>query len=185
VKVINLFGGPGSGKSTTAAGLFYFMKLRHQSVDLVTEYAKELVWEGRLQEMLDKQEDIFVEQQRRIRRLRDNVDYAVVDSPLLFSYIYPKMNEQQRGINRWPALKEFMSFVVAVYKTYDNVNVFLERPESFEENGRDHDREEAEAIDQAIKDVLLELNEPFITLPTDERTVETLLDMFKDEVVPR
>ena len=27
MKVINLFGGPGSAKSTTAAGLFYFMKL--------------------------------------------------------------------------------------------------------------------------------------------------------------
>jgi len=26
MKVINLFAGPGAGKSTTAAGLFYYMK---------------------------------------------------------------------------------------------------------------------------------------------------------------
>lgn len=180
MKVINLFGGPGSGKSTTAAGLFYHMKLRGQSVDLVTEYAKELVWEGRLEDMLDKQEDIFVEQQRRIRRLRDNVDYAIVDSPLLLSYVYPKMNQVQKGVNDWPAIEEFLNFVVAVNNTYNNTNIFLNRPSKFEENGRDHDLEQSEAIDNAIKGALHELNEPFFTLPTNNMTVEMLLDMFRD-----
>jgi len=184
VKVINLFGGPGSGKSTTAAGLFYFMKMRHQSVDLVTEYAKELVWEGRLQEMLDKQEDIFVEQQKRIRRLRNNVDYAIVDSPILFSYIYPKMNEQQRGVSPWPALDAFLDFVVAVNDTYDNINIFLERPTHFETNGRDHNLEESQAIDEAIKNSLRELGQEFITVPTNEHTMTLLLDLFKDSFEP-
>ena len=45
MKVINLFGGPGCGKSTTAADLFARMKLRGLSVELVTEYAKDVVWD--------------------------------------------------------------------------------------------------------------------------------------------
>ena len=181
MKVINLFGGPGSGKSTTAAGLFYFMKLRGQSVDLVTEYAKELVWEGRLDDMLDKQEDIFVEQQRRVRRLRDNVEYAIVDSPLLLSAVYPIMNQKQKGVDEWPAMDEFLAFVKAVNNTYNNANIFLERPSSFEDNGRDHDLEQSMEIDYAIKDTLSRLDEPFLSVPTNNLTVELLLDLFKDK----
>ncbi len=39
-----MFGGPGTGKSTSAAGLFFKMKLAQMEVELVTEYAKDLVW---------------------------------------------------------------------------------------------------------------------------------------------
>ncbi|TYO65512.1 hypothetical protein FXV83_16395 [Bradyrhizobium hipponense] len=43
--VINLIGGPGSGKSTTAAGLFFLMKLAGLKAELVVEYAKELSYD--------------------------------------------------------------------------------------------------------------------------------------------
>jgi nicotinamide riboside kinase len=175
MKVVNLYGGPSSGKSATAAGVFYHMKLQNYSVDLVTEYAKELVWEGRLDDMLDKQEDIFIEQQRRIRRLRDNVDYAIVDSPLLLSCIYPKMNELQKGVDRWPALNAFLDFVVAVNDTYDNINIFLQRPSTFETNGRDHNLEESQEIDEAIINGLTELNQTWITMGTNDMTVQRIL----------
>ena len=44
-KVINLFGNPGSGKSTVAAYLFSELKSRGLEVELVTETAKDLVWD--------------------------------------------------------------------------------------------------------------------------------------------
>ena len=82
MKVINLFGGPGVGKSTAAAGLFYEMKKRQLSVELVTEYAKDMVWENR-QNILDDQIYIFAKQQRRIARLRDHhIDWVITDSPI-------------------------------------------------------------------------------------------------------
>ena len=43
-RVINLLGAPGAGKSTAAAGLFYRMKKEFLSVELVTEYAKDLIY---------------------------------------------------------------------------------------------------------------------------------------------
>ena len=39
LKVINLYGGPGTGKSTTAAALFALIKREGYNVELVTEFA--------------------------------------------------------------------------------------------------------------------------------------------------
>lgn len=39
--VINIFGAPGAGKSTTAAALFALMKLEGYKVELATEHAKD------------------------------------------------------------------------------------------------------------------------------------------------
>ena len=44
-KIINIFGNPGSGKSTIAAYLFTALKSRNIEVELVTETAKDLVWD--------------------------------------------------------------------------------------------------------------------------------------------
>ena len=37
MKVINLWGSPGSGKSTVAAGLFYRMKMADYNVELICQ----------------------------------------------------------------------------------------------------------------------------------------------------
>ena len=37
-KVINLFGGPGAGKSTIASGLFYHMKIAGYNVEMTGEW---------------------------------------------------------------------------------------------------------------------------------------------------
>ena len=85
--VINFFGGPNSGKSTQAAGLFYKMKLEGYSVEHVNEYAKMCVWENRM-EMLEDQLYVMAKQNRRVKRLEGKVGYAVTDSPILLSSIY-------------------------------------------------------------------------------------------------
>ena len=46
-RVVNLFAGPGSGKSTTASGLFHLLKLDNKKTELVTEYAKDAIYEQR------------------------------------------------------------------------------------------------------------------------------------------
>lgn len=46
-KVINLYGGPGTGKSSTAGMLFAHLKLRGVNCEYVQEYAKDAAWEGR------------------------------------------------------------------------------------------------------------------------------------------
>lgn len=44
--VINLFGGPGAGKSTFCASVFADLKWRDINCEMALEYAKDRVWEG-------------------------------------------------------------------------------------------------------------------------------------------
>jgi tRNA uridine 5-carbamoylmethylation protein Kti12 len=85
--VVNLFGGPGCGKSTTSAGLFHDMKKKSLNVELVTEYAKELVWSDSISAMSD-QLYLLANQNRRLDRLVGKVDYVITDAPLLLSAYY-------------------------------------------------------------------------------------------------
>ena len=87
LKVINLWGEPGAGKSTVAAGLFNLMKLMGEKVELVTEYAKDLTYEknhGSLQNQLL----ILATQDNRLRRLEGQVEWAITDSPLPLGILY-------------------------------------------------------------------------------------------------
>ena len=75
MRVINLFGGPGAGKSTTAAGLFFFMKSDSsfdKSVELVTEFAKDLTYAERFKELQgDNQLYITSKQHSKLHRIED------------------------------------------------------------------------------------------------------------------
>lgn len=151
MKVINLFGGPGSGKSTTAAGLFYKTKLGHESVELVSEYAKKLYYSNRLDDMLDQQEYIFAKQNQLLHSLRNHVNWAITDSPLLLSMVYAS--------DDWPCVRQFKELVLASFNTYDNINIVLERPSvPFQQYGRRHNLEESISIDNQVIQLLNDLD---------------------------
>ena len=78
--VINFFGGPNSGKSTQAAGLFHKMKIEGYSIEHVNEYAKMCVWENRM-EILEDQLYVMAKQNRRVKRLKGKVDFCVTPRP--------------------------------------------------------------------------------------------------------
>lgn len=84
---INIFGGPGVGKSTLAASLFAEMKRAGMSVELVTEVAKDFVWEERF-ETLKNQLYIVSKQYRNLVRVKDKVDYVITDAPIINGCIY-------------------------------------------------------------------------------------------------
>lgn len=174
--VVNLFSGPGGGKSTCAAGMFYFLKMRGINCELVTEFAKELTYDEIWNTYLDRQEVIFAEQNQRLHRLRKHVDVAITDSPLLLSYVYPKMNQQLRGVGEWKAFPEFKKFVVAQINTYENVNFLLSRNEKiFQSHGREHDLDESMLIDDAILQALVETETFFTDVNVNESLVPSLV----------
>lgn len=145
VKVINLFAGPGAGKSTTRAGLFYLLKSNGYNVEEVTEYAKDCTWDE-TQTLLTDQLFVLANQNRRLTRLRDKVDVAVSDSPLLLTinYVDPKYLPQT-----------FQALTWELWNTYDNYNYFINRTKKYNPIGRNQTEDEARQIDLSIKNILL------------------------------
>lgn len=161
--VINLFGGPGSGKSTSAALLFGHLKQHGYNVELVTEYAKELVWEER-NKTLANQIYLLGKQTNRIEMLRGKVDAIITDSPLLLCSIY-------RG-EHYP--QAFDDLVKWQYDQHDNKNFFLNRVKQFNPKGRVHTLEQSIEIDTTVKSLLDRHEYTYETIPGNEGGVTLL-----------
>ena len=153
--IINLFGAPGAGKSTTAAFLFGELKSKGLNVELVTEYVKDLVWENRMEE-ISNQIICFGEQLRRIERLNNKVDIIITDSPLLLNAYY----NRDKYINLIP-------LVVEINEKYNNINFFIERAFEFDSKGRIHTEDESNKINNDLKLLLQQLNIEYTTIKGD------------------
>lgn len=140
--IINLMAGPGSGKSTTAAGLFHLMKVAGMEVELATEYAKDLVWAER-QADFKHQFYVTAKQIYRIERLIGKVNYVVTDSPVLLGCIYAPKNYY---LNYKPLLWE-------IHNSHNSLNFFIKRQKKYNPNGRNQTEDESKKLDQKIKDI--------------------------------
>lgn len=163
--VINLFAGPGAGKSTTAAGLFHRMKSMGMSVELVTEYAKDRVWEEH-HSVFSDQLYLTAKQNRKLKRLVGKVDYIITDSPLLLVQYYAQEDKQAiRFITDW------------AFNKYNNLNFFLRRTKPYDTNGRNETYEEALKADEGIKKIIS--TRSYIELDCNEHTVDKILENLK------
>ena len=134
-KVLALYGGPGSGKTTMAADVFARLKHAGFNVELVREYAKEVVWEyGNVPDTIT-QADILAEQYRRQAILMGQVDLIITDSPIPLSTIYGS-NEQDA--------KDFDD-------QFQNYPVMIERKKDYNPKGRYQTEEEAKKLDEVCK----------------------------------
>ena len=88
--IVNLYGGPGTGKSTGAAYIFSMLKMTGVDAEYVTEFAKDKAWEGN-QEVFKCQFYITGKQAYRIARCFGKVDVIVTDSPIRLGKIYADM----------------------------------------------------------------------------------------------
>ncbi len=144
--VVNFFAGPGAGKTTCAWEIAAELKKQGLVTEYVPEYAKELVWDNNF-EMLDgtaeHQMKLFQEQNRRIQRLIGKVDVIVTDAPILLGTMYCKENTK--------VAEEYKETVLRQHNAYNNFNLFINRGNNFEKEGRIHNLEESRKIDSDIK----------------------------------
>lgn len=169
--VINMFPGPGVGKSTTAAGLFFFMKCAGMKVELVTEFPKELEYEGRHEEMKN-QLLILGEQERRQRRLIGKVDYVVTDSPLILGPSYAT------------ELTDILAVTLAarsMFEKYDNINIWLNRVKPYQQYGRRQTEEQARQKDSEIREALHDIPFHFV-VDGDSDAPLKILDFIRKQV---
>ena len=153
-KIINLFGGPGAGKSTMAASIFTELKLNGQKAELVLEFAKDLVWEERLK-TLENQIYVFGKQLQRIKRIADKVDYIVSDSPLPLSVLYKPQDLSPT----------FDQLVIEVFNSFDNINFFIDRQKKYVHDGRLQTEEEAKKLDKKMLELLKMYDISYVSVP--------------------
>lgn len=176
LKVIEFYGGPGAGKSTTASHLFSRLKLmraanreRHLSVELVTEVAKERVWQGL---PLNVQASLMGLQYERLHRLFGKVDIAVSDSPLALCKVY-------RDPELYPS-PQWEDVVDAHYKHLDVLSVYLHRVKPYEIYGRNQTEEEAKEIDLLLRPIFDAAPGHHFEVDGDEEAADLILDNMRD-----
>ena len=147
-KIINVFAGPGAGKSMFCMELLAEMKKvgvnKGFTSEYVSEAAKKYVWtESPIMDGSEIHQTILLgEQLHKLERLNGNVDYIISDSPLILNALYNK--ELTYG---------YEEMIVRMFKKYDTCNLFLERDLSvpYETAGRLQTLEGAIEIDKKIK----------------------------------
>ncbi len=159
--VVNLFAGPGTGKSTMAAGLFYKLKTAGITCELVGEYAKDIFYEGDTQKIAD-QIYVFAKQQRRVLRLADKVDVVICDSPTILGLAYMP--------DHYPPC--FAQLVKWQFDQYRNMNIFLERKKAFNPKGRFHNEQQSKQKDVEIQELLHSNSIEYSTVPGNDEGLE-------------
>jgi hypothetical protein len=169
-RVINCWAGPGAGKSTTKAGIFFQLKSAGAKAIQIEEYATERSvcedWET-----LANQRKVTFKQEQRQRRFLGKVDWIITDSPLPLGILY--------GQGKF-ATSEFHQEVWDLFGGYDNINIWIDRVKPYQKYARHHDEAEARDLDRRLRAICG--NRIDLTVPGDifapARVMEYLRERF-------
>lgn len=149
IRRINIFGGPGCGKSTAASAVFTNLKCDGYNTELIQEYVKTWAYEGRDIKPFD-QLYLFSKQLRKEAvLLHDNrVQLVVTDSPLMMSVCYSTLVDKSLSTHLQGLANEFE-------KTYEPLNIVLGREGcEYRLDGRYQNYDEAVKMDELIRNYL-------------------------------
>lgn len=168
--ICNFLAGPSAGKSTYALGTAYRLKADRWLAEYVPEYAKELTWTKNFN-TLSKQLHVTAQQYSDILVPYGQVDVVVTDSPFIIGLLYPDIMGHVD--------KEFENWLIKVFKTFNNLNIFLERnPEGhhFQQEGRNQTEEQAKEKDEECLKLLDRHDIPYHRIVSGRKD-ETLADI--------
>jgi hypothetical protein len=152
--VVNMFGGPCSGKSTSAAAVFAYLKNRGIRAELVHEAAKRFYYKGSLGKQGENQAYILAKQWSAIYDLdKAGATVAISDSPLVCNLAYA---------THLPYFEELKALAVKLDNLIPQVNIFVKRTKEFDSFGRTQQTiEEAIPFDDKARSILLSTGRTF------------------------
>lgn len=167
MKVINFFGAPGVGKTTSAMDLTAMLKRIQVDAEVSLELVKQYIHSD-ANHLLSYQNFIFAEQERQLRILQDSkeVEFAVTDAPLLHSVLYAPEN--------YPVF--FKELVFEIFQGYDNVNFFINRNHPYSHQGRIHDEVKSDLLSNKLKYFLINHSVPFIEIKSTDNLKESVFE---------
>lgn len=162
---LNLYAGPGVGKTTLATAIFSELKFRNLNIEFVSEYAKEIAWQDNPDWDQDK---IFLTQSTRMK-IASKVDFVITDGPLLQNLVYT-----------YDA--KIIEAYLHEYSKYDNFNIFINRgPGAYNSSGRYQTSSEALEVDEDIYNMLSNTVVQFEQVDFKRDSVNRIINMLTDK----
>jgi deoxyadenosine/deoxycytidine kinase len=162
---INLFAGPGAGKSTLASWLFAELKLRDYSIELVSEYVKSWAIEKRKIHPFHQVYFMGRQLEYEYRFLTNGVKHIITDSPVFLAATYARYYNS----HLFEVANQMESIISTYEKKHPAINIFLNRGDYFQQEGRYHNREQAENIDRAVLSTLISNGVEFKEFNAEDR----------------
>lgn len=143
------------------------MKHKGMEVELITEYAKQCVWQKRIN-TLDDQLYISAKQNHQLEVLRGQVEYVISDSPLILGILY------SRDSSKFPS---FHKLVKEVFDSYDNINIFLKRVKPYNPNGRMQNEQQAAEVRDKLFNLMVKLGLNYHVMDGDNKAPQNILKL--------
>ena len=170
---INIYGGPGAGKSTMRARLFYELKKRQYKVEEIVEYAKELTY-GEDNIKLSDGLLMLARQHHPHYVLNKKVDYIITDSPFFMGMAYVDSTSEFKKFK-----KALHKLAISLNSSYETLNFFIEKNHEYQEYGRNHTELEADKKAKEIKRILNKNNIDYTTVKSGKDFIKTALKKIK------
>lgn len=175
--ILNLYAGPGAGKSTSAAFLFARLKKLGVNAELVREYVKDWAWEKRTIGTYD-QWYFLGKQIRKESMLFGKVDAIVTDSPIMLGVYYARHFFSRR------VAEAIRANTIAYYEQcaadgHEHIHVLLKRTKEYNPAGRYQTEEEAKEIDVEVERLLRDLKVTFVQSGTSDEELTKLLEAYR------
>jgi len=170
--VLNLIGGPGTGKSLYASYIFALLKMKGLNAEYVQEYAKELVWSKKT-ELLKNQHHISYYQYKMIKGASKYVDIVVTDGSLIHSYYYNRHNKPN-----YSDITLTEDAIDTYVDKFENINIYLKRNNkySYQTEGRYQTFDEALEIDCILLDIMEEKKLKYKVIEADMDNVDEMIE---------
>lgn len=154
------------GKSTTALGVAYQLKLLGYRVENITEWIKEEIFAENFNVVKD-QIYIFAKQRRKQFTLQNKqLDFIVTDCPLLLSSFYGHKYKTTD-----PMLD---NLIYQEFNKFNNINFFLKRTVPFETFGRVETEQQSDLDSINMHQLLLDNNVTLIDINESEKTEQII-----------
>lgn len=180
-RIIALYGGPGCGKSTICAGLFYKLKLMGYECEMNREYIKDWIFQNK-QPIHGDQSYFFAKMSRKERiYMANNLDFIITDSPLILTHFY--------GL-RYDKFEQLFNTSLSMLKNHHSIckengykvdHFLLKRVKPYSALGRLQTEEEAKLIDLEIEEMLKSFGIKYTEVDGDEGAVDSIINIMSNQ----
>ena len=161
-KVINIIGGPGSDKSLITSAIIVYLKLREQTIEVIPDFAKSLVWQQNF-EVLKNQYFIAQRQYEMLSLLDGQVKFLITECSLPQVLYY-----NENYLDNICDIGKTRNQILDWYNQCNNINVFVERGDrKYVHTGRFQDEEQARAVDRGMRELMDREALPYTVLAGD------------------